>query len=153
MPSPRRCGSPSMWYMGAGWTTARADQGPPSTLAMEETTWGGLPASGQKRQAAGSRRAASGVSPVITQERVIGSLRSSICFRKHPEAAGSQMGRTRQPFFTAETPRTRSFFTTEDTKDTEENSDCWLSAFGFWLAAYRCRQHAALSRIQPRANS
>jgi hypothetical protein len=77
--------------MGAGWTTARADQGPPSTLAMEETTWGGLPASGQKRQAAGSRRAVSGASPVITQERVIGSLRNSICFRKHPEAAGSQM--------------------------------------------------------------
>src|SRR5690348_3805919 len=74
--------------MGEGWTTARADQGPPSRLATVETTCGGAALSGQKRQAAPSRRPTSGASPVITQERVIGSLRNSIALRKHPPAAG-----------------------------------------------------------------
>src|SRR6185437_9622909 len=83
MPSPRRAGSPSIRYKGAGCTTARADQGPPSIPGMFETSCAATGESGQKRQNASARGAVSGTSsPVMTHERVIGSFRNSMAVRK-----------------------------------------------------------------------
>src|ERR1039458_2860475 len=77
MPSPRRPGSPSMWYSGVGCTTERADH--PTVLGTAAMTCVGSEESGQKRQTVSGWGAPSPESsPVITQERVMGSLRSSI---------------------------------------------------------------------------
>jgi hypothetical protein len=54
----------------------RADQ--PTVLGTEEISCVAVGESGQKRQTV-SEGTAAGSSPVMTQERVIGSLRSSIC--------------------------------------------------------------------------
>src|SRR5579864_4902286 len=79
MPSPRRVASPSMWYKAVGWTTARADQGAPGIPDMLAISCGGSRESVQNRQNDSERATLSGTSsPVITQERVIGSLRSSM---------------------------------------------------------------------------
>src|SRR5271169_6267656 len=77
-PLPVRNGSPSIPYSGWGWTTARADQGVPSTVGDEAITWRGRPDSGQKGQKESGEEPASGSSPQMTQERVMGSFRSSI---------------------------------------------------------------------------
>jgi len=50
---------------------------------MEEITCGGGEESGQKRQKISSRFEGSGASPVMTQERVIGSFRSSIAHKEN----------------------------------------------------------------------
>src|SRR5258708_36200358 len=78
MPSPLRCGSPSMRYRGAGCTTARDAHAPPSSEGAELTTWAGRVLSGQKRQGKSSDAAASPPSVDMTQDRVMGSLRSSM---------------------------------------------------------------------------
>src|SRR5579872_581715 len=77
MPSERRCGSPSMRYSGEGWTIAITGPAPCSLGATVVMTWGWLGAPGQKGQCPSAWRRCSS-SPTITQERVIGSLRSSI---------------------------------------------------------------------------
>src|ERR1700738_1595448 len=83
MPSPRRVGSPSIRYKGEGWTTARADHGPPSTPGMLETNCAAAGESGQKPQKDSERGVLSGTSsPVMTHDRVMGSLRSSMRLRK-----------------------------------------------------------------------
>src|ERR1022692_4136994 len=93
MPSPRRVASPSIWYIGAGCTTARADHGAPGKPDMLATSCSGSGESGQNRQKGSERGALSETSsPVMTQERVIGSLRSSM----HKETTSSQL---RQPCF------------------------------------------------------
>src|SRR5579883_717846 len=62
-----------------GWTTERADQGTPSISLRLAMTWIGTEESAQKRHGVLSRGGVSGTSsPVMTQERVIGSLRSSM---------------------------------------------------------------------------
>src|SRR6266702_8153116 len=84
MPSPRRLGSPSIRQTGDGCTTARADQEPPSTPGIVETSCGTAVESAQNRHAVSERGAGSGTSsPVITQERVIGSFRSSMRVGNH----------------------------------------------------------------------
>src|SRR6266849_5847736 len=83
MPSARRDGSPSTRYNGVGWTMARADHGPPSTPGMLEIICAGAGESGQNWQKDSARGALSGTSsPVITHERVMGSLRNSMGLRK-----------------------------------------------------------------------
>src|ERR1041385_8339280 len=67
--------------MAAGWTTARADQGPPRMGARVESCCNPAVDAGQRRHSVAVRKAVSGMSsPVSTQERVSGSLRSSIIF-------------------------------------------------------------------------
>src|ERR1700674_909268 len=79
MPSPRRVASPSMWYKAVGCTTERADHGTPGMPDILAMSWVGSRESGQNRQKGSGRGGLSGKSsPVITQERVIGSLRSSM---------------------------------------------------------------------------
>ena len=78
-PSPRREGSPSIRYKGKGWTTERADQGTPSTSVRVAMTCSGDAESAQNRHGEFARGGTSGTSsPVMTQERVMGSLRSSM---------------------------------------------------------------------------
>src|SRR5437588_12466076 len=70
-----------MWYTAVGWTTERADHGPtiPMTAARLETCCRRSPAPGHRRHSLEGRGANSGESsPVSTQERVSGSLRSSM---------------------------------------------------------------------------
>src|SRR5215470_11908432 len=64
--------------MAPGWTTARADHGPPRTLGQVEMVCRPSPVPGQRRQRPPARGASARSSPVMTQERVMGSLRSSI---------------------------------------------------------------------------
>src|SRR5258708_30178098 len=65
--------------MASGWTMARADQGPPVMLARLETCCARVSELGHRRHWVTGRGAVSGMSsPVSTQERVRGSLRSSI---------------------------------------------------------------------------
>src|ERR1035437_11093775 len=79
MPSARGPGSPSMGERGLGGTTERADQGMPGALGDLAITCTGVAESEQKRQADSGRGPVSTrSSPVMTQERVMGSLRSSI---------------------------------------------------------------------------
>src|SRR5581483_4976852 len=67
-----------MWYRARGCTTASADHGPPSTDGMDEITCDSSVELGQKAQGACTGTSCSASSPVMTQERVIGSLRNSI---------------------------------------------------------------------------
>src|SRR3984957_16049226 len=86
MPSPRRVASPSIWYKAPGCTAERADQGAPENPDMVAIICAGSRESGQNRQTDSARATFSGTSsPVITQERVIGSLRSSM----HKESISS----------------------------------------------------------------
>src|SRR5579863_887993 len=79
MPSARRNASPSMWYRAVGCTTAREDHAVPCAPDKLAISCGGWVESGQKRHADSVRGAISGTSsPVMTQERVMGSLRSSM---------------------------------------------------------------------------
>src|SRR4029077_19538033 len=72
-----------MRYSGVGWTTARADHGPPSIPDMLEISCAVAGESGQNRQKDSGRGGASGTSsPVMTHERVMGSLRNSMGVRK-----------------------------------------------------------------------
>src|SRR5580700_2077707 len=77
MPSPRRPGSPSMRYSGVGCTTDRADHGAPGLSGIAAITCTECAASLQNGQGHSDRGASTGSSPVMTHERVIGSLRSS----------------------------------------------------------------------------
>src|SRR6476620_6494377 len=64
---------------------------------MDETTWGWTGASAQKRQRTSSARTGSAASPVITHERVIGSLRNSMLPAFYSAAAATihaESGRT-----------------------------------------------------------
>src|SRR5579859_4715152 len=92
MPSPRRPGSPSMWYSGLGCTSERADQEAPGVLGAVAMNWS--EESEQKRQVDSLRGEGSPASsPVMTQERVIGSLRSSMMHRRRTLAQRrSQLG-------------------------------------------------------------
>src|SRR5580698_1684671 len=77
-----------MWYKALGWTTARADQGAPGVPEMFAISCGGSRESGQNLQNDSGRGALSGKSsPVITHERVIGSLRSSM----HKETISTEL--------------------------------------------------------------
>src|SRR5579863_7753988 len=68
-----------MWYRAVGWTTDRADHGAPGVPDTLATSCAGSRESGQNRQNGSERGTFSGMSsPVITHERVIGSLRSSM---------------------------------------------------------------------------
>jgi hypothetical protein len=72
-----------------GCTTERADQAP--ALGVAAMTCGVSAASGQKRQAvSGPDGPSAGSSPVITQERVMGSLRSSM----HKESIAGEAAST-----------------------------------------------------------
>src|SRR5271165_874917 len=63
--------------MGLGWTTASADQGFPLTDGIALITCSDWPDSGQNGHR-NSLACSSRSSPVMTHERVMGSLRSSI---------------------------------------------------------------------------
>src|ERR1051325_3046821 len=69
---------------------ARADQGPPATGGRVAITCVGRELSAQNGHTAESD-VPGGSSPVITQERVIGSLRSSMQARKAPRVMHSQL--------------------------------------------------------------
>src|SRR5882724_5743069 len=80
MPSPSRLGSPSMRYKGAGCTTERAAHPGEVSAGTEPTTCGVslLPAQNRQGATLDSNLSFSGSSPVMTHERVIGSLRNCI---------------------------------------------------------------------------
>ena len=81
-----------MRYSGVGWTTARADHGPPSDSRHIGNQLRRRGESGQNRQKDSARGALSGTSsPVMTQERVIGSLRNSMGCKENIGAANRQL--------------------------------------------------------------
>src|SRR6266852_5240475 len=88
MPSARRCGSPSIRKSGDGCTRAMTEPAPGSPELSVAMVCGAFGAPGQNGQWLGWL-CFSVSSPTMTQERVIGSLRNSICvihlhLGKHP---------------------------------------------------------------------
>src|SRR6266481_1084136 len=77
-----------MWYRACGWTTERADHALPSTPGWMAITLVRSVEGPQKRQAWERGVGSLTSSPVITQERVMGSLRSSMAVRRAKSTRG-----------------------------------------------------------------
>src|SRR5512146_1218132 len=83
-----------MRYKGVGCTTERADQGLPSNPGALDTIWFARVEFAQKRHSTSERGMTSGTSsPVITHERVIGSLRSSMPLKENTTDSPRQLSR------------------------------------------------------------